>query len=141
VLILPKRVLTNMNDAIELSARTSGGQTTSAGADEWTASAAGSWGEVAFRQLVADGTYMEFHQLRFTGPGIASYSSPHSALRLQISLAGSLNYRIDGFDEGVLHDRGLSLYYAQAVDFAMRTVTVSSLLKSERLRKPRTGRQ
>jgi AraC-like DNA-binding protein len=119
VLILPKRVLTNKNGAIELFARTPGGQTSPAGADEGAASAAGSWGEATFRQLAADGIYMEFHQLRFTSAGIAAYSSPYPALRLQISLAGSLNYRIDGFDEGVLHDRGLSLYYAQGVDFAM----------------------
>jgi AraC-like DNA-binding protein len=109
-----------MNGAIELTTRSSEGNTPPDGTEKGTASATGSWGEANFIQEAADGIYMEFHQLRLISAGIAAYSSPHSALRLQISLAGSLSYRIDGFDEGVLHDRGLSFYYAQAVDFAMR---------------------
>ncbi|MDP4151336.1 MAG: AraC family transcriptional regulator [Bacteroidota bacterium] len=120
MLILPKRVLTNKNGAIDLSARTAGGQAQPAGAEELTASATGSWGDVTFRQMAADGIQMEFHRLRFTSAAIAAYSSPHAGLRLQICLASSLSYRIDGFDECVLHDRGLSLYYAPAVEFSMQ---------------------
>jgi AraC-like DNA-binding protein len=113
-------VLTNKNGAIELTAIPSARQTSPAGAEELTTSSAGPWGEVIFRQLAAEGVVMEFHALRLTSAGIVSYSSPHAGLRLQISLESSLNYRIKGFDEGVLHERGLSLYYAPAVDLAMQ---------------------
>jgi AraC family transcriptional activator of pyochelin receptor len=78
---------------------------------------AGSWGRLSFRQWEAETISIHQHAFRFEENEELRYSCSKPALRLQVSLQNSFHYETVATGKAVLHERGMSLYYADDVQW------------------------
>lgn len=82
--------------------------------------ASGSFGHVLFQRLDGEGISMLYHTLYFTNDEQVIFSSPEPSIRLQIVLRNSYYFDSKYLGKGVVHERGLHLHYAPAIDTVLK---------------------
>jgi len=82
--------------------------------------ASGSFGHVLLQRLDGEGVSMLYHTLYFTSDEQVTLSSVEPAIRLQIVLRNSYYFDSKYLGTGVVHERGLHLHYAPAIDTVLK---------------------
>lgn len=82
--------------------------------------ASGPFGHVLFQRLEGENISALYHTLYFTNDELVTYSSPQSAIRLQIILRNSYFYEPTALGTGALHERGFNLNYMPSIHSVLK---------------------